>query len=488
MKKIKIDNSIENRTPNKEYRISNFFLNFGEDTKFDFRYSLFSIRFSSIVAITILFLFCLPFCEAQKTDTETYVQGLFENTSKIEWVKHYQGRIDDLTDVALTLGYDGEKCKGQLTYLRSAEKINLEGLIANGVFRLQEMDGANQVSGIWEGKFSGKFILGTWSNKTDAKGGKVLLEEVNSEATFPTYCGDNKWIRKYNGKILGEAVEMILQREGNYQIKGVAFFQKQNQSFTARGEVSENDAVTMTLKNQDGIFHGYFDGFLEGDFLKLIFKNQQQNKTEVVFSPDEGLTIGCVEYADYMTAYDITYPKTTNAVFNKWMDEEIKAWTQACRSKLNKNKRLNKVNVANLRTMDKGASWCTVDYFSQGLISGYMTYTNSWTPGQKVVPFNFDFDKNSKIDLDDLFNDDKDYKKYIRNYIKKEIKNNKLYADSEFKKWIKKNDFSLFTIRKDGICFSTKFDMLYGQQNVTIPYRQLKPFIKKNSPIRKIFK
>jgi len=378
--------------------------------------------------------------------------------------------------------------RARIVYLRSKEKINLAGVIADEDFKLQEVDNANQISGIWEGKISGKFILGTWSDKNNVKGGNILLEEVNSEATFPTYCGDNKWIRKYNGNILGESVEMILQRADNHQIKGVAFFQKQNKSFVARGEVSENDIVTITLKNQNGIFHGFFDGFLENDFLKLNYKNQQQKKTEVVFSPDEGLTIGCMEYADYMTTYDVTYPKTTNAVFNKWIDDEIKAWTQACRSKLNKNKRLNKVNAANLRTMDKGASWCTVDHFSKGLISGYMTYTNSWTPGQKVVPFNFDFDKNSKIDLDDLFNDNKDYTKYIRNYIKKEIKNNKLYTDSEFKKWIKKNDFSLFTIRKDGICFSTKFDMLYGQQSVTIPYRQLKPFIKKNSPIRKIFK
>ena len=439
-------------------------------------------------SITILLLSLLPFCKAQKTNSTDHVKGLFENPTQLQWIKHYKGRIDDLTDIALTLGFDGTQCKGQLTYLRSAEKINLEGLIDNENFRFVEMDAANQVAGSWEGKFSGKFILGNWSNKNNSKGGKILLEEIEKEATFPTYCGDNKWIRKYNGAIFGEATEMILQREGNHLINGVVFFQRKNQSFVAKGEISENDIVTMTLKNQNGIFYGYFDGFMESDFLKLTFKNQQQNETEVVFSPDEGLTIGCIEYADYMTTYDITYPKTTNAAFNKWIDAETKAWTQACRSRLNKNKRLSKVNAANVRAMDKGFSWSTVDYFSPKLISGYMTYSNSWTPGQKVVPFNFDFEKNSKIDLEDIFNDDKDYKKFIRNYIKKEIKNNKLYTDSDFKKWIKKNDFSLFTIRKDGICFSSKFSMLYGQQSVTIPYRQLKPFLKKNTPIRKIFK
>ena len=440
-----------------------------------------------LLSLTALF-FIASFCQAQTSTTENYVSRLFEKPEQLQWIKHYKGRIDDLTDIALTMGFDGENCKGQLTYLRSAEKIEVEGKIANEEFMFQEVNKAKEVSGIWEGRISGKFILGTWTNARSLKGGKILLEEVEKEATFPSYCGDNKWVRKYSGKIFGEKVEMVLQREGNHQIAGIAFFERKNKTFTAKGEILENDIVTIALKNQKGIFSGTFDGFLENDFLKLKYKNQEKNIEAVTFSPDEGLMIGCMEYADYMTTYDITYPKTTNAAFNKWMEKEAKAWVSACRNRLEKNKRQVKTNMPNVRAKDRGFAWCTVDFFSKGLISGYMTYTNSWTPGQKVVPFNFDFEKSTKIDLEDIFDNDKDYEKYIRNYIKKEIKNNRLNSDPDFKKWIKKNDFSLFTIRKDGICFSTKFHMLYGQQSVTIPYRQLKPFFKKNHPIGKVFK
>ena len=63
---------------------------------------------------------------------------------------------------------------------------------------------------------------------------------------------------------------------------------------------------------------------------------------------------------------------------------------------------------------------------------------------------------------------------------KKEIKDHQLYADSDFKQWVKKSDFSYFTIRKDGICFSTKYSMLYGRQSVIIPFQQLQPFLKKS--------
>ena len=142
-----------------------------------------------IFSLTILFLFVFSFCQAQQLTTENYVSRLFEKPEQIQWIKHYKGRIDDLTDIALTMGFDGKNCKGQITYLRSAEKIEVEGKISNEEFMFQEVNKAKEVSGVWEGKISGKFILGTWTNAQALKGGKILLEEVSKEATFPTYCG-----------------------------------------------------------------------------------------------------------------------------------------------------------------------------------------------------------------------------------------------------------------------------------------------------------
>ena len=441
-----------------------------------------------LFSITIFLLTSVCFCFGQKSNSTIHVKGLFEKPEKLQWIKHYKGRVDDLTDIAMTLGYDGEACKGQVTYLRSKEKLYVEGDIDNEDIILKEMNDAQQISGTWEGKLSGKFILGSWTKERSLEGGEILLEEVETEVQFPSYCGNNKWIRKYSGEVFGETVEMILQRESNHQISGFVFFKRKNKTFTAKGKISENDIVALSLKDEAGIFGGQFNGLLENDFLKVSFKDPQMNVQKVSLSPDEGLMIGCEEYADYMTSYDITFPKTTNATFNNWMSDETQAWIKACHNRLKKNKRQVSTNNPSVRAKDKGFSWCTVDFFSSEMISGYMTYTNSWTPGQKVVAFNFDFEKNSKILLEDIFDNRKDYQKYIRNYVKKEIKGNQLNADPDFKKWIKKNDFSLFTIRKDGICFSTKFHMLYGQQQVTIPYRQLKPFFKKNHPIRKVFK
>ena len=63
---------IEYRILNKEYRISNFSLKLGRDTKFDIRYSLFSVRYSVI----FILLFCFSSCSAKiatpSSDSSSY--------------------------------------------------------------------------------------------------------------------------------------------------------------------------------------------------------------------------------------------------------------------------------------------------------------------------------------------------------------------------------------------------------------------------------
>jgi len=431
-----------------------------------------------MIKLQTIFLILLSpiFCLSQKMEAKDYVKTLFENQANIQWIKHYKGRIDDLNDVAITLAFDGTDCKGRLTYLRSDTDFDLNGFIENQTIFLQEFDEKNKVSGTLSGKISGKTIHGNWKNFDGSRGGNLSLLETENITKFPSYCGDNKWIRKYKGKIANDNWEIILQKESSDRLSGLVFYKKKNTSYTIKGNIDENDNFTLKAKNQQGQIVETFIGQLQQD--QLTIGKKKYPKTTLL--PVEGLTVGCVEYADYATGYDITFPKTTNAAFNKQMDEETNAWIKACRNYLLKAKKQETFADPKMRAAERGFAWGEVEYFSKKVISGFMTFSNTWTPGQKLIAFNFDMENDRMLYLEDFFEDKKDYQKYIRNYIKKEIKNHQLYSDSNFKKWIKKNDFSYFTIRKDGICFSTKYSQLYGRQSVTIPYRQLQPFLKKS--------
>lgn len=426
---------------------------------------------------TLLIILLFPiFCLGQKMDTKDYVKSLFEDQSKIQWVKYYKGRVDDLNDVAVTLGFDGSVCKGRLTYLRSHTDFDLEGYIENRNIFLQEFDRHNKVSGTLKGKISGKNISGSWKNYDGSKGGNLSLTETKKIAKFPSYCGDNKWIRKYKGDIANDRWEIILQKESSERLSGLIFHKKNNISYTFKGSIDERNNFTIKAKDQTGKIVDVFTGQLNKD--KLTIGKKKQNT--ITLLPIAGLTIGCVEYADYATGYDITFPKTTNAAFNQQMDKETNEWIKACRNHLLKIKKQNDIAGPKMRAKERGFAWGEVEFFSLKVISGFMTFSNTWTPGQKLIAYNFDMENDRMLYLEDIFKEELDYRKYVKNYIKKEIKKHQLYSNSDFKKWIKKSDFSYFTIRKDGICFSTKSNMLYGRQSVTIPYRQLQPFLKKS--------
>ena len=400
---------------------------------------------------------------------------MFDNPSKIQWIKHYKGRMDDLNDVSVTLGFDGKNCLGRMIFLRSKVKFDLLGKINGEEIQLVEMDEHEKVSGTLRGQFSPSSIQLNWASFDKSKGGFLSLTEISKEVKFPSFCGDNKWIRKYSGKIGEEQAELILQKENHQKLSGLIFYQRKNISYAVNGKINHTDSFEIQIKEQTGKVVQVINGNLFQDQITII-----HNDTKTTLSPTQGLTIGCIEYVDYMTGYDITFPKTTNASFNQRMEEETNAWIKACRNRATQVKRENNSVHPTMRSTERGFAWSEVSFFSKKLISGFMTFSNTWTPGQKLIAFNYDFEKNSTIYLEDIFSKNKDYKKFIKNFIKKEIKKHQYYSNSDFRKWIKKSDFPYFTIRKDGICFSTKFSMLYGKQSVTIPFRQLKPFLKKN--------
>ncbi|MEM6964744.1 MAG: RsiV family protein [Bacteroidota bacterium] len=426
-----------------------------------------------------ILLLLLPIYSWGQMDTKQYVESMFEKGTKLRWVKHYKGRIDDLNDISVTLGFDGELCKGQMTFLRSDTKLDLSGVVEGSNIVLQELDNNQKVSGIIKGQITKNTIKGSWKNYDGTQGGDILLHHTEMEAKFPSFCGDNKWIRKYVGILGKDKFEMILQKENATKLSGLIFYQRQNISYQLFGKINGTGKIEVKVKNQDGLIVQKLSGSLEKDRLTMI-DEQSSYKNKEVLTPIDGLTINCVEYADYTTGYDITFPKTVNATFNRRMTEETEAWVKACENHAKRVKKQNTSNAPQTRSSERGYAWSEVEYFSKNLISGFMTFSNTWTPGQKLIAFNFDFQKNSTIYLEDIFKEEKDYKKFIRNYIKKAVRGHELYSNDDYKKWIKKNDFPFFTIRKDGICFSTKFNMIYGRQSVTIPYQKLQPYLKKD--------
>jgi len=434
--------------------------------------------------ISLLVFFLGTALLAQQTEREKDIYQMFDNPSKVQWIKHYKGRIDDLNDISVSLAYDGSKCKGRMQYLRSKAEFLLDGTMDGTEVKLLEIDDNQEVSGFLRGDMRSGEVNARWMNFDGSIEGRVRLEQTKKEAKFPSHCGDNKWIRYYQGKYFKQKVEVIVQKDNADMTHGLIYFEKEEKSFELQFKQKEDDLLVFDIKDEFGKNKGTIKGaFQIDDHVAAYYVSENGEKGYAHFTIRNVLPVGCIEYADYMTSYDITYPRTKHANFNKWMKGLTDDWVSSCKDYARKVRGINKSKKPPLRAAVRAFAWCDVELYSDQLISGYINFTNTWSERQRGKTFAYDLGTGKEITLMNIFNDDFDYKKFIRTYINNEISKHPLYRDYDYRKWVANQDFSFFTIRKEGLSFATQYSMIYGQQQVTIPFWKLKPYLRKNSPV-----
>ena len=72
---------------------------------------------------------------------------------------HYEGRIDDVNKVKITLNCVGGICNGEFIYPKSGDRFSLKGTSENNQFQLEEYDRNNQLTGYIRGKTVGNLSL-----------------------------------------------------------------------------------------------------------------------------------------------------------------------------------------------------------------------------------------------------------------------------------------------------------------------------------------
>ena len=55
-----------------------------------------------------------------------------------------------------------------------------------------------------------------------------------------------------------------------------------------------------------------------------------------------------------------------------------------------------------------------------------------------------------------------------------------------FEVWIESQQFKYFNFRREGLVFSTNFNGIYGEQQVTIPYEKIKEHLRDSSMLELI--
>lgn len=452
-------------------------------------------RSPSFLVLSLIFLmnFCfVPNILAQNDDYHDMpISELFKNPKKIQWVKHYRGRVDDLNDVGLMIAYDGKHCKGFITYLRSKERFKLEGNIKGRKLLLRETDSEESVTGHFEGDMKKDYtaIKAHWFNREKTKAGVIDLELSDREVVFPGYCGDNKWVRKYAGSIDDEDVSFVLQRNSEYNLKGVLLFKKRKRTYNMVGAAISDKEFKVSIENDLGDKIAVLEGKMTMPHSRVIgtWIDMDGEKSKAFFGKVDDMAVGCIEYQDYMTTYDVTYPKSKNAAFNDYVDMTIGNWKDSCQEHVKNLKEENPNPGPNERSIASAAGWFETEHMTDKLISGYLTFNKSWEMDYEDIAFNYDLVKGKSFTLYDLFKTGVDYKALLREKTLKKLQFTSLYGNKDFKEWVNNEDFRLFTIRENGIRFSTAFHPIYGRQSVTIPFSDIKEHLNPYSPVAHLY-
>jgi hypothetical protein len=415
---------------------------------------------------------------------EDEVRAMFSDASKILWIEHYKGRLSDINDVAMTLAYDGKTCKGMMWYLRSKTKFQVEGKILNDTtLQLIEYDKTHKATATIDAtikEYDG--IKGNWFTLDKKLGEQLELLPTAQEPRYPGYCGDNKWIHKYSGTIGNDEVEMILRRGNNGFVKGTVYYKKLNKTYFVEGNLLNNGrSIYMEIKDLNwksiAKINASVDFSSDNISGKAIMPIGEVN-CELPLS--EKMEVGCIEYADFLTKTEITYPKTTNQDFNEALDTKIQDWLSLSKTYTKTYSEQIPSFSAAQRASLRSYCWYEIDCFSNRLISGKIIQTNTWDNYYEGFSFNYDFVENKEITLESIFKEGFDYQGFIKRYIEKDVKKRPYYNDGFYESWIKSQKFEYYTFRQEGLVLSTKFNGTYGEQQVTIPYELLIPYLRDN--------
>ncbi len=435
-----------------------------------------------------IFFLLIPFCGlsaqqlAQAASKPSPPPALNPST------EYFVGLIDDAYQVTVSLLCEGGRCNGELMYTESGVNFQLEGVQFDNRFLLQEIDEQQAVSGFINATQNNGSIEGEWSNFDGSIGSKIQLQKVEDKEVISNATND-KWVKIYRGIILWDEVQMILHHLGQGQVFGSIYYTSQDEEEKIVGQIDQQGKLNLTIANDASMNTArLIERETNDNGFRAEFTNPDGQKNYSSFELKKQIPVAYIEYADYVMSYEVLYPQYTNTTFNNWVQDYIKNWIKRCRTQVKAIKENYPVCEPQARSSERAYIWFEIDEIHNDLLVGSFFFSNTWNNHTSGLPINFDLKTGKPITEKNLLKkNDKTFKEFKNKYISNELKRHPKYMDSDYRAWVNKESFPLFTLQNNGIQYSTNYDEIYGQAKVTIPYEKLKPYLKTNTPINKFF-
>lgn len=421
------------------------------------------------------------------TVKDTAILNLFEKPSDIKWVRYFRGRMDDAAVLDIALGFDGRSCRGYMTYTNSKTRFKLLGTLDTAGFFFEERDKSGSLTGLLRGSLSNRRIEAEWMNAGNTIGGRLEAEELMPGQQSPTLnCSDNKWSSRYITRYNGARCDMVLVRSHNGALDGFLWVESDGRTYRLKGDLKPNGDYEMEALGAGDRLAALLSGKLKpGQNTECNWVGSGERRSFKFVLKDHFL-LGCYEYADYATSYDVLYPRTPCPHCNTQLDERVNQWIERCQQQM--KQKLPQQTAAN-RSSQRASAWPEIACWTDNVFAGYITFADTWTEQAQGISFNFDLKTNKEFVLDDLFNKGFNAQKHLSDWANKEMPKLPGFAtDPKYREWLTKEGFPLFVLRRGGLEISTLFHPQYGRQTLLVPYAGLKQYMKKDGPAAEFLK
>ena len=453
-----------------------------------------SINRALLLLAIILGLFIAPTAIfAQKTTKktngpprDTAITKLFKNPSTVKWTRTFKGRFDDGAMVIISFGFDGKNCIGYLTYAKSRTRFRLEGTLDSSSLQLGEWDMAHNQTGFLKGTIQGRHLSAEWTNVDNSIGSRIEADDIPAGYVVNFDCSENKWSSRYITRYKNARCDMVLVRSQNGALDGFLWVESDGRTYKLKGEIKSDGEYEMEALGKGDRLVAMLSGNLKPGQNMACKWTGSGERRQFNFILKDHFQLGCYEYADYASSYDVLYPHTPCSACNTWLDNQVNTWVEQCKKTFSAKK--TTLSPAT-RNAQRASAWSEIGCWTDNLFSGYLTFTDTWSDQAQGIAYNFDLRTGKQVQLESLFQKTFNYKTWLTDFSAKEMP--KLYSfanDAKYREWLSKEGFPFTLIRRDGFEMSTLFHPQYGRQTLFIPYESLKPYLKKDSAIAEFLK
>ncbi len=431
--------------------------------------------FGRIVVGLLIFVPSLVLAQFQELQS---LSMSFDNPSEVQ-VKYYQGFVNDVHDVVLALGFDGEVYKGMVRYQRSGEILYLKGRREHKQLYLEELNDKGETCALISGKLSIGHFEADWENIDKTVSSHWKLKETKLNTIDNQYCGEDKWIYCYKGKLGTISAQIILQKTNANSLVGTVYTEGKQDNLHLIGEYRKDKSIHLVIRDDNRQNIGTIEGRIEnaGTF-QGTFQEADGRAATMKWDLEKTFPISCIEYADFASSFSAVYPALDdNRAFNDYIYKEVKKWMTQTRQETLKSLVKSGEQHPKDRFSKQAHAWVEITHVSENIVSGYLVGNNTWE-GNYFKTFNFDLELNTSLVNNDLFETSPVFQTFVKETITERLKQLPYYKEPEFQGWLGQQKFDQAVIKQGGIEFCSEHHASYGVQKATISYQALKPYLK----------